>query len=466
VPDEAVVLDVPGKLHGAKAATLEAWVFLRRVGEQTFAGRGLPSIGAGGERFFRRTEGWTNYFIGTDHRGFLMGCINGNSRMPFPLVTLEMLKPGEWHQIVVVKQADGFQRFHHDGALVHSDHSAEVGGQSWSFVDEQPGEPLRISAPLGGAIGEVSLWARELDEEEIRTAWESHKSRYVPHGSANPVTMLPMHEHPAAHPLAETAEAWKGKRDHILAEWKRLLGPDPNAIPSLEPEEHGETDCGSYIRRKISIQVQIGDRMPCWLLVPKQVAASQRMPAVICFYGTTGGAGKDTTVGLSGAKPGTPPLKNRASRSTWSRRASSRSRPIFCATANAFHRAVVRTIPRTSTNDSPSGLAWERIAGTYDARLIISSRYPSSRQIGSAWSAIVTAVTPRFSRWAWKRVYEQASQADRSRILCCTVITGPCRRGQVRANRCHRCGRISSNIGHHRSVSPKSPRSLHLAHCG
>ena len=36
------------------------------------------------------------------------------------------------------------------------------------------------------------------------------------------------------------------------------------------------------------------------------------MPAIICFYGTTSGAGKDTTVGLSGGKPGTPPERNRA----------------------------------------------------------------------------------------------------------------------------------------------------------
>jgi hypothetical protein len=64
--DDAVLVDVAGKLKGANAATLEAWVLLRRVGEQTFAGRGLPSIGPGGERFFRRADGRVNFFIGTD----------------------------------------------------------------------------------------------------------------------------------------------------------------------------------------------------------------------------------------------------------------------------------------------------------------------------------------------------------------------------------------------------------------
>src|SRR4029078_7704917 len=87
--DEVVLVEAAGRLDDAKGASLEAWVFPRRAGEQTIAGRGLPTIGPGGERFFRRTEGWTNYFVGTDAHGFLMGCINGNSRMPFPLVTLE-----------------------------------------------------------------------------------------------------------------------------------------------------------------------------------------------------------------------------------------------------------------------------------------------------------------------------------------------------------------------------------------
>ncbi len=71
-----------------------------------------------------------------------------------------------------------------------------------------------------------------------------------------------------------------------------------------------EKDCGHYVRRKISIQVQDGDRMPAYLLVPKGLRGPA--PAVICFYGTTSGAGKETTVGLSGSQPGSPPERNRA----------------------------------------------------------------------------------------------------------------------------------------------------------
>ena len=262
--DDVVLVDVAGKLREARGATVEAWVLLRRPGEQAIVARGLPSIGPGGERFYRRAEGWVNFFIGTDQHGFLMGCVNGNSRMPFPLVTLELLKPDEWHQIVVVKQADGYQRFHHNGALVHSDASAAVAGQPWPFSDAEAGEPMRIAIPLGGSVREVSVWARELEADEIRAQWESRRGSNLPNSSAQPVDILPMHEHPSARPLVENAAAWQPERSRILREWGRLLGPNPETIPPLDAQAHGETDCGTYVRREISIQVQPDERMPCW----------------------------------------------------------------------------------------------------------------------------------------------------------------------------------------------------------
>jgi dienelactone hydrolase len=85
----------------------------------------------------------------------------------------------------------------------------------------------------------------------------------------------------------------------------------PEETVPLAARTHGDDiDCGKYVRRKVSFAVQPGDRMPAWLLVPKGLKG--QAPAVICFYGTTSGAGKDTTVGLSGPEPGTPPRKNRA----------------------------------------------------------------------------------------------------------------------------------------------------------
>jgi hypothetical protein len=50
--------------------------------------------------------------------------------------------------------------------------------------------------------------------------------------------------------------------------------------------------------------------MPAYLLVPKNRPG--RVPAIVCFYGTTSGAGKETTVGLSGRTPGSRPDRNHA----------------------------------------------------------------------------------------------------------------------------------------------------------
>src|SRR5688572_8089342 len=50
--------------------------------------------------------------------------------------------------------------------------------------------------------------------------------------------------------------------------------------------------------------------MPAYLLVPKKLRG--RGPAIICFYGTTSGAGKETTVGLSGRALRSPPHPNLA----------------------------------------------------------------------------------------------------------------------------------------------------------
>jgi dienelactone hydrolase len=107
-----------------------------------------------------------------------------------------------------------------------------------------------------------------------------------------------------------TRDTWPTHRDRILRGVADVLGPMPKDRVPIDPKVHGEEDCGSYVRRKVSIQVQPGDRTPAYLLIPKNRRG--RVPAIVCFYGTTSGAGKDTTVGLSGGKPGTPLERNRA----------------------------------------------------------------------------------------------------------------------------------------------------------
>ncbi|MCX7826920.1 MAG: acetylxylan esterase [Verrucomicrobiae bacterium] len=300
------------RLDGAQAATVGGWFYLRRAGEGAFLFRGAPEIAPLGERRFPPAKDWVNFFLGTDQHGFFMGCVNGNSQMPFPLVTLDALGINAWHQLSLAKDAQGGQKFYHNGVLVHTDADSCWAGKVWPFRDTADGEPLRLAMPQGGLVGEAWIVLREMEAKEIAADFEAKKTRYHPALPPTPVAMREMNAHPAAGLWCKpiTAKNWQEERQRILAGVMKILGPFPDRVVPLDARVHSEEDCGSYLRRKISIQVQPSDRMPAWLLVPKMLRG--RAPAIICFYGTTGGAGKDTTVGLSGPTPGSPPRKNRA----------------------------------------------------------------------------------------------------------------------------------------------------------
>jgi hypothetical protein len=309
-PLQVVELPFTNNLHRARAATVGGWFYPRRRGEQFFVARGLTETGENGERFFRRHENWVNFIVGTDERGFFLGTINGNGSMPFPHVTLEEVPIDSWSQLVVVKTAEGFQKFYRNGTLVHSDSNAIAAPKIWPFNDTAAGEPIRLMMPFGGLIGEAWVFGRELSAEEVRSDYISKTNRYFPSLATRPVLLREMNAHPNAGLWRESVDKtnWPKTRARLLASATNVLGLFPTQKPKLEPQVISEIDGGSYLRRKISIQVQPGDRMPFYLLVPKQI--ERRAPAVICFYGTSSGAGKDTTVGLSGRAPGSPPHPN------------------------------------------------------------------------------------------------------------------------------------------------------------
>lgn len=298
-------------LDGIQAMTIGGWFFPRRSGEQLFLFRGQPEIGSLGERFFRRSDKFVNFILGTDQHGFLMGTINGNGAMPFAHVTVDEVPFDAWHQLVVIKDFQGYQKFYHNGMLVHTDHDSAYAPKIWPFRETDAGDPIRIAVSMGGLVGEVWGFPRELTANEIRDDYLAKRTRYKPALPVEPIHLRQMDAHLAAHLWKEPPDAktWPNTRQRILAAVTNILGPFPKQKVSLDPQIISETDCGDYLRRKVSLQVQPGDRMPAYLLLPKQL--KKRAPAVICFYGTTSGAGKDTTVGLSGPQPGTPPAKNR-----------------------------------------------------------------------------------------------------------------------------------------------------------
>jgi dienelactone hydrolase len=302
---------VARRLDGIAALTVGGWFFCRRSGEQTFFCRGLPEVAPLGERLFRPSDRYVNFCLGTDQHGFFLGTVHGNGSMPFAHVTLNEVRINTWYQLVAVKDAEGYQKFYQNGTLVHTDRESAWGGKVRPFREAGETEPVRLMMPLGGRIGEAWVFPRELSAEEVRRDYLAKKDRYKPSPPGRPVLLREMDTHPAPDlwPEPVTVASWPRERQRILDGVKKVFGPAPEGKVPLDPQVHGEEDCGRYVRRKVSIAVQPDDRMPAYLLIPKQ--RKGRVPAVLCFYGTTSGAGKETAVGLSGPKPGSPPEKNR-----------------------------------------------------------------------------------------------------------------------------------------------------------
>lgn len=105
--DRRGMQNLSAALRDVEALTIGGWFRLRRQGEQVLLGRGDVRIGPLGERFFRPSEEFVNFCLGTDRRGFLMGTINGNGTMPFVHVTVNRVPVQVWQQLVVVKDAKG-----------------------------------------------------------------------------------------------------------------------------------------------------------------------------------------------------------------------------------------------------------------------------------------------------------------------------------------------------------------------
>lgn len=271
-------------LDGAEALTVAAWVRPLRRGERAFLKRGELETAPGGDRMFKPRADQVTFLLGSDERGFFMGAVHGNGRMPFPFVTLNEIPTHAWTRLAAVKDARGFQHFYMNGALAWSDVDAAAAGVVRPFKDAGG------TATTDGEVDDVLILPRALTAEEVRADYERDRRGSTPGTS---IALREMNAHPAPGLWARPFD-----RERIRAEMAKLFGTPPTSKVPLEPKEDVETDCGAYTRRKVSIQVEAGDRMPMWLLVPKGLKG--RAPAILCWYGTTSGEGKDTTVGLSG----------------------------------------------------------------------------------------------------------------------------------------------------------------------
>lgn len=79
----------------------------------------------------------------------------------------------------------------------------------------------------------------------------------------------------------------------------QIIGPLPEKV-DLNIKVLESKDCGSYIREKVEYSVETGDRVPAYVLIPKNLKSPT--PAIFCYHQHAGNfaLGKSEVVGLAG----------------------------------------------------------------------------------------------------------------------------------------------------------------------
>ena len=99
-------------------------------------------------------------------------------------------------------------------------------------------------------------------------------------------------------------DQWQQRRKSILTAMQSIMGklPESSKLPLPKVTVIDETDCGDYIRRKITYQSQPGNQTPAYLCIPKSVSKepTRQHPAVLCLHPTDNANGNGVVVGLGG----------------------------------------------------------------------------------------------------------------------------------------------------------------------
>jgi len=101
---------------------------------------------------------------------------------------------------------------------------------------------------------------------------------------------------------AKTAADWAERVSHIKAGMQQVMGTlhDTSRWTPLNVEIVSEEKTPKYLRRKVRFTPEAGDLVPAWLLIPNDLPASGKAPAMLCLHQTTK-IGKDEPAGLGGS---------------------------------------------------------------------------------------------------------------------------------------------------------------------
>ena len=91
---------------------------------------------------------------------------------------------------------------------------------------------------------------------------------------------------------------WQKRRASVLTAMQKVMGPLPNRRCPLDIKVEDETDCGSYLRRKLTYASEPNGRVPAYLLIPKTALPAKKAPAVLALHQTRR-EGNKVVVGLA-----------------------------------------------------------------------------------------------------------------------------------------------------------------------
>jgi dienelactone hydrolase len=96
------------------------------------------------------------------------------------------------------------------------------------------------------------------------------------------------------------ASDWDKRRQHILANMQKVMGPLPDASAKVPLDvkvlEVVETE--THVRKKITFAVEKEDRLGAYLFLPRK--RTGKLPAVLCLHPTSRPLGKGIPAGLGG----------------------------------------------------------------------------------------------------------------------------------------------------------------------
>jgi len=97
---------------------------------------------------------------------------------------------------------------------------------------------------------------------------------------------------------------WRQRRANTLEAMQAVMGPLPGKSKrgDLDVKVEEESDCGSYVRRRITYASEPGSRTPAYLLIPKKLLQvnGAKAPGILCLHPTDNKIGHKVVVGLGG----------------------------------------------------------------------------------------------------------------------------------------------------------------------